>query len=258
MDGCFVDQYGNSACDKLKNTLSDRLFVDVNEANVVKATGGTKDLIKTYGKDRIYLQGIFIVSDSTNRNLNYYPDDIVSPEIDKYQSEIIRGTALGEILHPEDRDIVDPAKVAVKVLSFGRLSENSNEYGGSLLLLNTPRGKILQDLVKDRVTLGVSTRSLGYANKGRINNIMVDILQVWDLLAVDVVFDTGVALAMMQAIRENRYVNKDMLLSRYNENIKRKMDKMVIDNKYIKVSRQDLMNMANDIVGLVKNTYNIK
>jgi len=252
---CIVDQYGQSYCDIVNEKMQDKLIYDYDFKNyTMKAINESKseERIALYGRGRWYLSGIFTITEQVNQNGNYYKNEVVEPVIEKYQTNIMMGTSLGETMHPVERDLVDPDLASVKCLSYYRESPTSNIYRGELLVLKTPKGRTLMDLLEDHVTLSVSTRSLGAGRTEFIDGRQVEVLTIWDLLGVDVVLDPSVMEAVMQAIREGRYINKGLLLKRQNESFKKRMDKIVNNNKHMVTMREeDFRKMINEIVNAV-------
>jgi hypothetical protein len=268
-DVCIIDRYGNNLCDKINKSISDRIFYDfdhknyamksnkilkIDESADINNSSENSELVKLYGSNRWYLEGIFTITNKVNRNGNLYVNDIVAPEVIRYSNEnILGGYALGETLHPIDRDIVDPDLASVKCIKYERESPTSDIYIGKLLVLNTRKGRTISDLLDDHVTLSVSTRSLGLADSVMFEGKMVEKLTLWDLLAPDIVLDPSVMEAVMQAIREGRYVNKDLLKKRQNEQFRKRMDENVIKNRFNEVMKKDefvmMMKEIFDVIG---------
>jgi hypothetical protein len=61
---------------------------------------------------------------------------------------------------------------------------DGDDVWGSIKVLNTPSGKILQSLVDDQIQLGVSSRSLGSLQESSRGSIVQDDLSLicWDIV----------------------------------------------------------------------------
>lgn len=115
------------------------------------------------GRDggKIMLRGVLQRADTINQNGRIYPLPILNREIINYQKFIRENRALGECDHP------DTAVVELKNVSH-IVRDARMENGvcvGTVELLNTPSGKILQSLIESGVTLGISSRGVGSTRK---------------------------------------------------------------------------------------------
>ena len=106
---------------------------------------------------KILLKGILQKSDTLNQNGRVYPRAILEREVRNYQKFIRENRALGECDHP-DSSVVE-LKNASHIIREAHM-DNDVCYG-TVELLNTPSGKILQSLVESGVTLGISSRGVG-------------------------------------------------------------------------------------------------
>ena len=54
------------------------------------------------GKRHLYIEGVFLQSNITNRNNRSYPKEIMRKEVDRYRTEQIdKKRAMGELGHPD-------------------------------------------------------------------------------------------------------------------------------------------------------------
>ena len=110
------------------------------------------------GKKNMYIQGVFLQSEMVNRNGRMYPFNIMEREVKRYTKDYVdKGRALGELGHP-DGPTVNLDRVSHKITE---LKQNGNNFIGKAQILHTPMGKIAEALLKDGVTLGVSSRGIG-------------------------------------------------------------------------------------------------
>ena len=107
---------------------------------------------------KCYIEGVFLQGDITNRNGRMYPMETLSREVKRYDENFIqKGRALGELGHP-DGPTVNLDRVSHKIVS---LTCEGTNFIGKAQILSTPMGKIAESLIKEGVTLGVSSRGVG-------------------------------------------------------------------------------------------------
>ena len=110
------------------------------------------------GKKLLYIQGPFLQTEQQNRNGRIYRLPVMEREVKRYTEQYIsKGRALGELGHP-DGPTVNLDRVSHKIVS---LEQKGNDFIGKAQILSTPMGKIAESLLKDGVTLGVSSRGIG-------------------------------------------------------------------------------------------------
>lgn len=106
---------------------------------------------------KLYVEGIFLMSEIFNKNRRKYPKNVMKKEVDRYLKEhVARGNAFGELGHPEGPTI-NPDRISHLIKS---LKEDGNNYIGKAEVLDTPCGLTAQVLIKAG-TLAVSSRGLG-------------------------------------------------------------------------------------------------
>jgi hypothetical protein len=107
---------------------------------------------------KMFIEGIFLQGDITNRNGRMYPIKTLSREVERYNENFVqKGRALGELGHP-DGPTVNLDRVSHKIVS---LTQEGNNFIGKAQLLDTPMGKIAKSLIGEGVQLGVSSRGVG-------------------------------------------------------------------------------------------------
>ena len=103
------------------------------------------------------VRGIFSEADIKNGNGRIYPRTLLEREINKLSPVIAQRRLLGELDHPEG-ELVHLSNVSHLITS---LSMDGNRVIGEAQLLDTPSGRILQELCKSGVRIGISSRSMG-------------------------------------------------------------------------------------------------
>tara|TARA_Y100001963_G_scaffold15867_1_gene19611 strand:+ start:4250 stop:4909 length:660 start_codon:yes stop_codon:yes gene_type:complete len=107
---------------------------------------------------KLYIKGPFLQTEKVNRNQRIYRLPVMQKEVKRYNEQYVRkGRALGELGHP-DGPTVNLDRVSHKIVS---LEQNGNNFIGKAQILSTPMGKIAESLLKEGVTLGVSSRGIG-------------------------------------------------------------------------------------------------
>jgi hypothetical protein len=152
------------------------------------------------GKKILYIQGPFLQAECINRNNRRYPLSIMEKEVKRYTENYVnKGRALGELGHP-DGPTVNLDRVSHKIVS---LTQEGNTFVGKAQILSTPMGKIAESLLKEGVTLGVSSRGIGSLRQTRegFNEVGEDFMLA---TAADIVADPSAPDAFVQGIMEGK------------------------------------------------------
>lgn len=143
-----------------------------------------------------FISGIFGTSDTRNRNGRIYPAPILESAVKKYDEDYIKkNRAIAELGHPTGRVHTDPDLAAIKIIS---LVQEGKNFVGKAKVLNTDKGKNLQALLEDEVTLGISSRALGSLRESN----GVKVIQDLEIHGYDVVFNPSNYTSIMNAIME--------------------------------------------------------
>jgi hypothetical protein len=122
----------------------------------------------------VYLVGICQKSGTKNGNGRVYRKETLQREVENYQKAIQERRALGELDHPDD------SVVNLKNCShlMTKMWWDGESVMGKIEVLDTPSGKILKELVKAGVKLGISSRGLGSVNEKNGETIVEDDFQL--------------------------------------------------------------------------------
>ena len=151
------------------------------------------------GKKSTYIRGVFLQTEITNRNGRMYKYDTMEREVRKYNEEFVkRGRALGELGHP-DGPAINLDRVSHKIIEL--IPEGKN-FMGKAKLLETPMGKIAQNLLAEGVQLGVSSRGLGSIKKEGTTSVVADAFTL--STAADIVADPSAPDAFVEGIYEGK------------------------------------------------------
>jgi len=152
------------------------------------------------GKKTLYIQGPFLQTEVVNRNGRMYRMPVMEREVRRYTEQYVnKGRALGELGHP-DGPTVNLDRVSHKIVSLRR---EGNNFIGKAQILSTPMGKIAESLLKEGVTLGVSSRGIGSVkqNNEGYSEVGEDFMLA---TAADIVADPSAPDAFVQGIMEGK------------------------------------------------------
>jgi hypothetical protein len=147
---------------------------------------------------RVYIEGPYMVAEKINKNKRYYVKEEMEQEVGRYTTEMIeQQRAMGELNHPSTAEV--DLERACHIVT--ELKNNGNEYIGKSKILSTPCGKIVENLIRDGVKVGMSTRSLGklIEETGGVNRV-----QDMKLVAIDCVADPSYTGAFVDGILESK------------------------------------------------------
>jgi hypothetical protein len=135
--------------------MSKELLIDHIPFNIAKVTLLSESKI---AGGRMRIKGKIQEAEQKNGNGRVYPKEILQREIDNYIKEQVNSnTSMGELDHP-DSSIVNLNNVAHIIK---KIWWEGNDVMAELELLNTPSGKIAQELIMANIPLGISSRGMG-------------------------------------------------------------------------------------------------
>jgi len=152
------------------------------------------------GGKKLYIEGTFLVGDQVNKNNRMYKMSTLRNEVARYMKELVENNrALGELGHP-DTPTINLERVSHKIIS---LKEDGNTFRGKALVLDTPYGQIVKNLIENDVGVGVSSRALGSLTMTKEGyNLVQDDLRL--ATAADIVADPSAPGAFVNGIMENK------------------------------------------------------
>ena len=150
------------------------------------------------------VQGVLQRAGAKNQNGRVYPRSILERECQRYQQEYInQHRALGELDHPES-SVVNLNNVSHNVL---KIWWKGDDLLGVVQILDTPSGKILKELFKAGIILGISSRGLGSVKELRSEGT-VEVQEDFELICWDFVSNPSTHGAFMRPTSMNESVNK--------------------------------------------------
>jgi len=144
------------------------------------------------------LSGVMQRSDAQNGNGRVYPHKVLMREVENYGKLVKENRALGELDHPED-SVINLKNASHLVTDIWW---DNKDVMGKVKVLNTPSGKVLQELVNSGVKLGISSRGLGSVHESTGGTIVEDDFQ---LICFDFVSEPSTVGAFM--MKENKEPN---------------------------------------------------
>ena len=169
---------------------------------ITEMTENVQFLVETNeetGKKSHYIKGVFMQAEQKNKNGRVYPLGIMENEVGRYGTEYVaKNRAMGELNHPQGPTVnLDRVSHMIKELNMA-----GNDVQGKAKIMDTPMGKIAQNLISEGARLGVSSRGMGSlkANSQGINEVQKDFM----LSAVDIVADPSAPGAFVNGIMEGK------------------------------------------------------
>jgi hypothetical protein len=182
--------------------------------------------------------------DTPNRNGRFYPEKILRREAENYKKLISKGLSTSELNHPES-SLIDLDRVSHLITDVWW---DKNILMGKLKLLTTPgfhergivssKGDVAANLMRQGVTMGVSSRGVGSLKKnGERNEVQDD----FELICFDLVSSPSTPGAYLFSNPDDRY--------KYEENLEEeKKLRSNMDSNQMNKSI-DLMKKLNDFLG---------
>lgn len=164
-----------------------------------------KNMIKEgTASEPMKVKGVLQRAEAKNQNGRVYPKDVLKEEAKRYKKERVKeNRALGEIDHP-DSEVVNLQNASHKVTS---MEWNGNDLVGEVQVLTTPAGEILQELFRNNVNIGISSRGLGSVKESRDGTLIVD--DDFELIAFDFVSNPSTHGAFMEPERITESANPE-------------------------------------------------
>jgi hypothetical protein len=182
-------------------------YMPFKPAGTLKESNGA-----AYGIPGGYVvQGVLQRAGAKNQNGRIYPKHILQRECQRYQTEYInQHRALGELDHPES-SVVNLNNVSHNVL---KIWWNGDDLHGAVQILDTPSGKILKELFRAGITLGISSRGLGSVKELR-NEGTVEVQEDFELICWDFVSNPSTHGAFMRPTNIHESTNKNITTNKY-------------------------------------------
>ena len=124
------------------------------------------------------LSGVMQKADTQNGNGRVYPEAVLIREVKNYSKLVKERRALGELDHPDDSviNLRNASHMVTEIWMEGK------DVKGKLRVLDTPSGKVLQELVKANVNVGISSRGMGSVSESQGQTIVDPMNPCWNLV----------------------------------------------------------------------------
>ncbi len=151
------------------------------------------------GKNSYFIEGIFLQANLKNRNGRVYPLEVLKREVDKYNKGYVQEKrAFGELGHP-DGPTINLERVSHMIIDLKQSGEN---FIGKAKIMETPYGKIVQNLIDEGAKLGVSSRGMGSLKMSKgVQQVQNDFFLS---TAADIVADPSAPDAFVQGVMEGK------------------------------------------------------
>jgi len=149
------------------------------------------------------VRGLFQEAERVNGNKRRYPTSLLEREVKKLKPMLSERRLVGELDHPTD-EVVHLTNASHLITG---LTMEGNKVIGEAEILNTPAGKVLQELLKAGVKIGISSRAVG----GLTFNNDDDCYEVNDNLRMitwDMVSDPSCQDAFPGLLENNQHLNE--------------------------------------------------
>jgi len=195
-----------------------KLITEVNEElEVFEIDEGSN------GKKSLYLEGVFLQSETVNRNKRSYPRNILEREVKRYNKDYIKeNRAFGELGHPEGPTI-NLERVSHMVTNLRR---SGNDWiGKAKVMRETPYGKIVESILKEGAKLGVSSRGMGSLEEQKDGTKIVKD-DFYLATAADIVADPSAPNAFVEGVMEGKewVWNNGVLVESHIAELRKKFD----------------------------------
>jgi hypothetical protein len=170
------------------------------ETNTIKISPSSLTESVNGVKKPLMVEGILATAEIKNGNGRYYARDLWEREMQKYSEQIKQRRALGELDHPESQ-VINLKNASHLITDYYWDGDN---VMGKIEILSTPSGQILEALIRNNVTVGVSSRGMGsLEQRGNVMEVQDD----FELLCWDFVSTPSNPGSYMSVLREGKECN---------------------------------------------------
>jgi len=145
----------------------------------------------------LMVEGILATAEVKNGNGRYYKKELWDREMEKYDQLVQERRSMGELDHPEST-VINLKNVSHLVTDYGW---DGDQLMGKIEILPTPSGNILKELIKNGVTVGVSSRGMGSLEQ---NGSVMEVQDDFELLCWDFVSTPSNPGSFMSVLQEGK------------------------------------------------------
>ncbi len=145
----------------------------------------------------LMVEGILATAEVKNGNGRYYKKELWDREMEKYDQLVKERRSMGELDHPEST-VINLKNVSHIVTGY---NWDGDQLMGTIEILPTPSGNILKELIKNGVTVGVSSRGMGSLEQ---NGSVMEVQDDFELLCWDFVSTPSNPGSFMSVLQEGK------------------------------------------------------
>ena len=145
----------------------------------------------------LMVEGILATAEVKNGNGRYYKKELWDREMEKYDQLVKERRSMGELAHPEST-VINLKNVSHIVTGY---NWDGDQLMGTIEILPTPSGNILKELIKNGVTVGVSSRGMGSLEQ---NGSVMEVQDDFELLCWDFVSTPSNPGSFMSVLQEGK------------------------------------------------------
>jgi hypothetical protein len=174
--------------------MSKQLLIETHTVKI-SPTQLTENVNKESGN--LIVEGILATAEVKNGNGRYYKKELWDREMEKYDQLVKERRSMGELDHPEST-VINLKNVSHLVTDYGW---DGDQLMGKIEILPTPSGNILKELIKNGVTVGVSSRGMGSLEQ---NGSVMEVQDDFELLCWDFVSTPSNPGSFMSVLQEGK------------------------------------------------------
>ena len=172
--------------------MSKQLLIETHTVKI-SPTQLTENVNKESGN--LVVEGILATAEVKNGNGRYYKKELWDREMEKYDQLVQERRSMGELDHPEST-VINLKNVSHLVTDY---NWDGDQLMGKIEILPTPSGNILKELIKNGVTVGVSSRGMGSLEQ---NGSVMEVQDDFELLCWDFVSTPSNPDSFMHLVKE--------------------------------------------------------
>mgnify|MGYP001385831000 FL=1 len=174
--------------------MSKKLLIETH-AIKVSPSQLTENVNKENGN--LMVEGILATAEVKNGNGRYYKKELWDREMEKYDQLVKERRSMGELDHPEST-VINLKNVSHIVTDYGW---DGDKLMGKIEILPTPSGNILKELIRNGITVGVSSRGMGSLEQ---NGSVMEVQDDFELLCWDFVSTPSNPGSFMSVLQEGK------------------------------------------------------
>ena len=174
--------------------MSRKLLIETHTVNI-SPTQLNENVSKENGN--IVVEGILATAEVKNGNGRYYKKELWDREMEKYDQLVKERRSMGELDHPEST-VINLKNVSHIVTGY---NWDGDQLMGKIEILPTPSGNILKELIKNGITVGVSSRGMGSLDQ---NGSVMEVQDDFELLCWDFVSTPSNPGSFMSVLQEGK------------------------------------------------------